>query len=145
MQKAVGFYTNRSFKRKESIKIKTILLTQITCPLCYPSPQQSFKTSKHLCSWAGLSPRNDESAGKIKSKKVMPGNPYVKSILCLVAWVAVKNCKNSLGNWFWAHQSRLGKGKAIIAASRKILTLSYALISNNTFYDNDYISSRLNE
>lgn len=108
-------------------------------------PQQSFKTSKHLCSWAGLSPRNDESAGKIKSKKVMPGNPYVKSILCQVAWVAVKNRKNSLGNWFWSHQARLGKKKAIIAISRKILTLSYALISNNTFYDNDYLSTRLNE
>ena len=108
-------------------------------------PQQSFKTSKHLCSWAGLSPRNDESAGKIKSKKIMPGNPYVKSILCQVAWVAVKNRKTPLGNWFWSHQARLGKKKAIIAISRKILTLSYALISNNTFYDNDYLSTRLNE
>ena len=108
-------------------------------------PQQSFKTSKHLCSWAGLSPRNDESAGKIKSKKIMPGNPYIKSILCQVAWVAVKNRKTPLGNWFWSHQARLGKKKAIIAISRKILTLSYALISNNTFYDNDYLSPRLNE
>lgn len=108
-------------------------------------PQQSFKTSKHLCSWAGLSPRNDESAGKIKSKKIMPGNPYVKSILCQVAWVAVRNRKTSLGNWFWSHQARLGKKKAIIAISRKILTLSYTLISNNTFYDNEYLSPRLNE
>ena len=108
-------------------------------------PQQSFKTSKHLCSWAGLSPRNDESAGKIISKKIMPGNPYVKSILCQVAWVAVKSRKTPLGNWFWSHQARLGKKKAIIAISRKILTLSYALISNNTFYDNDYLTPRLNE
>ena len=108
-------------------------------------PQQSFKTSKHLCSWAGLSPRNDESAGKIKSKKIMPGNPYVKSILCQVAWVAVRNRKTPLGNWFWSHQARLGKKKAIIAVSRKILTLAYALISNNTFYDNEYLSTRLNE
>ncbi len=60
-------------------------------------PQQSFKTSKHLCSWAGLSPRNDESAGKIKYKKILPGNPYVKSILCQVAWVAVRNRKTPLG------------------------------------------------
>ena len=108
-------------------------------------PNKTFKTSKHLCSWAGLSPRNDESAGKIKSKKIMPGNPYVKSILCQVAWVAVKNRKNPLGNWFWSHQAKLGKKKAIIAVSRKILTLSYALISNNTFYDNNYLSARLNE
>ncbi len=82
-------------------------------------PQNSFKSSKHLCSWAGLSPRNDQSAGKIKSKKIMPGNPYVKSILCQVAWVAVKNRKTPLGNWFWSHQARIGKKKAIIAISRK--------------------------
>ena len=75
----------------------------------------------------------------------MPGNPYVKSILCQVAWVAVKNRKNPLGNWFWSHQAKLGKKKTIIAVSRKILTLSYALISNNTFYDNNYLSARLNE
>ena len=108
-------------------------------------PNKSFKTSKHLCSWAGLSPRNDESAGKIKSKKIMPGNPYVKSILCQVAWVAVKNRKTHLGVWFWSHQARIGKKKAIIAISRKILTLAYTLISNNTFFDNDYLYSRLNE
>ena len=108
-------------------------------------PNKTFKTSKHLCSWAGLSQRNDESAGKIKSKMIMPGNPYVKSILCQVAWVAVKKRKNPLGNWFWFHQAKLGKKKAIIAVSRKILTLSYALISNNTFYDNNYLSARLNE
>jgi len=107
-------------------------------------PNKSFKTSKHLCSWAGLSPRNDESAGKIKSKKVMPGNPYVKSILCQVAWVAVKNRKTPLGNWFWSHQSKLGRKKAIIAVSRKILALAYTLISNNTFYDNNYLQTQLN-
>ena len=108
-------------------------------------PNKSFKTSKHLCSWAGLSPRNDQSAGKIKSKKILPGNPYVKSILCQVAWVAVKNRKNPLGNWFWSNQARLGKKKAIIAVSRKILALSYALISNNTFYDINYLQAHLNE
>lgn len=108
-------------------------------------PCKSFRTSKHLCSWAGLVPRNDESAGKIKSKKILPGNPYVKSILCQVAWVAVKNRKSPLGNWFWSHQGKLGKKKAIIAVSRKILTICYALISNNTFYDSNYISRPLNE
>ncbi len=100
---------------------------------------------RRASSWAGLSPRNDESAGKIKSKKIMPGNPYVKSILCQVAWVAVKNRKTHLGVWFWSHQARIGKKKAIIAISRKILTLAYTLISNNTFFDNDYLYSRLNE
>lgn len=59
--------------------------------------QHNFKSSAHLCSWAGLSPRNDQSAGKIKSKKIMHGNPYIKSILCQIAWVAARNRKNPFG------------------------------------------------
>lgn len=108
-------------------------------------PQGSFATSKNLCSWAGLSPRNDESAGKIKSRKILPGNPYVKSILCQCAWAAVRTRKTYFGSWFWSNQARLGKKKAIIAVSRKILSLIYTLISNNTFYDNDFANRRLLE
>ena len=102
-----------------------------------PAPQDNFKTSAHLCSWAGLSPRNDQSAGKIKSKKILPGNPYIKSILCQVSWSAVRNRKNPFGHWFWANQGRLGKKKAIVAVSRKILSIIYYLLANNKFYDND--------
>jgi len=101
-----------------------------------PNPQNHFPTSAHLCSWAGLSPRNDQSAGKIKSKKILPGNPYIKSILCQVSWVAVKSRKTPFGAWFWSNQGRLGKKKAIVAVSRKILSLIYYLISNNILYDN---------
>lgn len=43
------------------------------------SPQDNFKTSAHLCSWAGLSPRNDQSAGKIKSKKVI----LISNLFCV--------------------------------------------------------------
>ena len=106
------------------------------------NPQDHFKTSSHLCSWAGLSPRNDESANKIKSRKILPGNPYIKSILCQVSWVVVKNRKNPFGLWFWSHQSKLGKKKAIIAVSRKILSLIYFLISNNILYDNNIAMSK---
>lgn len=101
------------------------------------TPHESFKTSQQLCSWAGLSPRNDESAGKIKSKKILKGNPYIKSILCQVAWVAVRTRKTAFGQWFWSHQAKLGKKKAIIAVSRKILALIYHLIKTDSFYDPD--------
>ena len=50
------------------------------------APKDSFQTAGHLCSWAGLTPRNDESAGKVKSRKIMPGNQYIKTILCQAAW-----------------------------------------------------------
>ena len=102
-----------------------------------PAPQDNFKTSAHLCSWAGLSPRNDQSAGKIKSKKILPGNPYIKSILCQVSWSAVRTRKTPFRIWFWSNQGRLGKKKAIVAVSRKILSTIYYLLSTGQLYDNE--------
>ena len=106
-----------------------------------PNPQEVFKTSGHLCSWAGLTPRNDQSAGKISSRKIMPGNPYIKSILCQCAWAVVRSRNNPFGKWFWSHQARLGKKKAITAVSRKILQLIYVLLKNDSFYDPDLVNS----
>jgi len=111
-------------------KAALLILAEISA-----SPQDNFSTSERLCSWAGLSPRNDESAGKVKSRKILPGNPYIKSILCQVAWVAASNRKNNFGQWFWSHQGKMGKKKAIVAVSRKILTTIYVLLRDGTFYD----------
>jgi len=98
-------------------------------------PQQYFPTAECLTSWAGLVPRNDESAGKVKSRKILPGNPYVKCILCQVSWVSVRTRKSHYHDWFWCRQGRLGRKKAIVAVSRKILKLIYFLLSTNQLYD----------
>ena len=45
-------------------------------------PQEHFASSEKLCSWSGTVPRNDDSAGKIKTRKTNHGNSYVKAILC---------------------------------------------------------------
>lgn len=99
------------------------------------TPQKQFSSSGKLCSWAGLSPRNDESAGKVKSRKILHGNPYIKSILCQVAWASVRVRKSSFAIWFWSHQGKLGRKKAIIAVARKILALIYKLLKSGEFYD----------
>ena len=98
-------------------------------------PMRSFESAEKLCSWAGLVPRNDQSAGKIYSKKVLPGNKYLKSILCQCAWVAVKQRGNLFHKWYWTHQRKMGEKKAITAVSRKILTVIYKLLSTVSFYD----------
>lgn len=100
-----------------------------------PKPQEHFENSKRIASWAGLSPRNDESAGKVKSRKITKGNPYIKSILCQAAWAAVRVRKSPFAIWFWSHQGKLGKKKAIIAVARKILELSFKLLKSGEFYD----------
>lgn len=98
------------------------------------SPQEFFSSSEKICSWAGVIPRNDETAHKIKSRKILHGNSYVKSILCQAAWAAVKVRNSPYHDWFWTHQSKLGKKKAIIAVARKLLTLIYTLLDAGQMY-----------
>ena len=106
-------------------------------------PQAYFANSAKLCSWAGLSPRNDQSAGKIKSKKIMPGNPYLKSVLCQCARIAVRARKNNFSVWYWSHRAKVGDKKCIIAVSRKMLSTIYYLFANDVFYNTDVALSHL--
>ena len=59
-----------------------------------------FPSSKHICSWTGLSPGNDESAAKRKSCHITKGNPYLKSMLCEIAWVITGKRNTYLVNWY---------------------------------------------
>jgi len=52
-----------------------------------------------------------------------------------VAWAAVRTRKSSFHDWFWTHQGKLGRKKAIIAVARKILVLIYKLLKSGEFYD----------
>ena len=98
------------------------------------APQDHFSSGKKLCHWAGVTPRNDETAGKMKSRKTLHGNPYVKSILCQAAWAAVKVRNSPFHDWFWSHQHKLGQKKAIIAVCRKLLLLIYLLLQTKQYY-----------
>jgi hypothetical protein len=91
-------------------------------------------SAEKLCSWAGLVPHNDESAGIVKSRKILHGNPYVKSILVQCAWAAVKTRNSEFNRWFWARQGRLGRKKSIIAVARKILSCIYTLLQSGELY-----------
>jgi hypothetical protein len=83
-----------------------------------------------------LAPRNDESASKVKSRNILHG-PYIKAILCQVAWAAVRVRHSTFAVWFWSRQSRLGRKKAIIAVARKILTVIYTQLKSGEFYDSN--------
>lgn len=52
-----------------------------------------FANSKRLCCWAGLTPGNNESAGKKKSVRITRAGVYLKPALVQVAHAAVKSDK----------------------------------------------------
>ncbi|HXH83230.1 MAG TPA: IS110 family transposase [Candidatus Tectomicrobia bacterium] len=76
----------------------------------FPSPQ-------HLVSWAGLSPRNDESAGKRRSTRVRPGAPWLKTMLVQCAWCATRAKGSYLRAKFLRIRARRGPRKAILAVA----------------------------
>ena len=92
-----------------------------------------FGSSKRLCCWAGLTPGNNESAGKKKSVRIMRAGVYLKPALVEVAHAAVKSTLSPYyKNKFERISKRRGKKRAIIAIARMILTAIFFIISNNS-------------
>ena len=89
-----------------------------------------FSNSKRLCCWAGLTPGNNESAGKKKSVRITRAGVYLKPALVQVAHAAVKSNKSP---YYKAKYERImkrrGKKRAIIAVARMILTAVYHMLS----------------
>ena len=94
-----------------------------------------FAKAGNIVSWVGLSPKNDMSAGTIKSKKLKKGNNYAKSVLVQCAWATIKVRNTRLSNWYWRNVGRLGKKKAIVAVARKLLRYIYAILSTGEVYN----------
>ena len=89
-----------------------------------------FSNSKRLCCWTGLTPGNNESAGKKKSVRITRAGVYLKPTLVQVAHAAVKSNKSP---YYKAKYERImkrrGKKRAIIAVARMILTAIYHMLS----------------
>lgn len=85
-----------------------------------------FSNSKRLCCWAGLTPGNNESAGKKKSVRITRAGVYLKPALVQVAHAAVKSDKTPYYKIKYERiYKRRGKKRAIIAIARMILTAIY--------------------
>jgi len=85
-----------------------------------------FDSSKRLCCWAGLTPGNNESAGKKKSVRITRAGVYLKPALVQVAHASVKSNKSPYyKNKYNCISKRRGKKRAIIAVARMILTAIY--------------------
>ncbi|MDI6705262.1 MAG: IS110 family transposase [Firmicutes bacterium] len=97
---------------------------------------ESFPSAKHLCSWAGLAPTNNESAGKKKSVRVSKAGCYIKPLLVQCANSVVKSEKHpEIRNRYLRLRKRRGHKKAIIAIARMLLTALYNMLKNNEPYN----------
>lgn len=95
-----------------------------------------FPTAKHLCSWAGLTPTNNESAGKKKSVRISRAGCYLKPLLVQCATAVVKSEKHpEIRNRYLKIKKRRGHKRAIIAIARMLLTAIYMILKKNEPYN----------
>jgi len=94
-----------------------------------------FPSAAHLCSWAGVCPGNNKSAGKRSHGKTTKGNKTLKSILTQCA----KAARNSKGSYFSAQYQRIaarrGKNRATVAVAHSMLIAIYHVLKNEVAFN----------
>lgn len=91
---------------------------------------ERFPSAAHLCSWAGISPGNHQSAGKSKTGRTTKGNKALKTVLVQCA----KSARNQKNSFFSAQYHRIaarrGKNRATIAVAHSMLIAIYHMLKN---------------
>ncbi len=89
---------------------------------------KAFLTASAIVGWAGLKPRNEESAGKIRGRKTLHGNKYLRKMLVQCAWAAsrTKNSKFELRLTYLK--------KRMNANARKLLVIIWNILSKKEHY-----------
>jgi transposase len=89
-----------------------------------------FPTSDHLSSWAGMSPANEGSAGRIKNRRTKDGNRWLRRTLVESARAAAR----TKGSYFLAQYRRIaarrGRNRAAMAVAHSLLVVIYHLLAH---------------
>lgn len=90
-----------------------------------------FRTPHHLCSWAGICPGNNESAGKRRSGRTNKGNALLRTTLVQSA----QSASMSKDTFFAAQYDRLsirrGANRAKVAVAHSMLIAIWHMLSFN--------------
>ena len=105
-----------------------------------------FIDDKHLCSWAGLTPRCNESAKKKKSVRITKAGIYIKPLLvqCALCAIKDKSCPYIKAR-YESLKRRRGHNKAIIAIARLLLTSIYHILLNGEVFDYKRFENLMNK
>ena len=96
---------------------------------------EAFDSADALCSWAGLAPGQNESAGRRKPGGTRKGNKALRRVACECAGAAAKTRDTTLRSKFQSLLQR-GKGykKAVMAIARKVMVYAYYVLKNDLPY-----------
>ncbi|HVX56999.1 MAG TPA: IS110 family transposase [Candidatus Saccharimonadales bacterium] len=98
-------------------------------------PQASaFATADRFCSWLGVCPGSQESAGENHSSRCAKGNVYLRRVLCLAAQAAVRTKNSSFQQRFRRLLPRLGYTKAIWATAHRLAIVIWKILHTGVAY-----------
>jgi transposase len=107
-----------------------------------------FPTAKHLASWAGLCPGNNESAGKRMAGTARKGNRWLRTALVEAALSASRSKDSALAARYRRINRHRGHKKAVIAVAHAILIGVYYMLARQVPYHelgSDYFDHRHTE
>lgn len=112
-----------------------------------------FRTARHLASWAGLCPGNDESAGKRRSGRTRKGSPWLRAGLVDAAHAAART-QTYLAAQYRRLAARRGSKRAAVAVAHSLIVIAYHVLRDQRTYcdlgpnwfdqvDRDHVRRRL--
>jgi transposase len=100
------------------------------------SDMSVFETAKKLCSWAGVTPQNNESAGKKKTTRISRAGAYLKPLLVQIALAVSNSSKHpEIKDKYHTLKKRRGHKKAVIAIARRLLTAVWHILKKQEPYN----------
>jgi transposase len=93
-----------------------------------------FPTSRHLASWAGMCPGNDQSAGKRRSGRTTRGSRWLRAALVQAAWAASRSKGTYLSAQFKRVSARRGAKRAAMAVGHTLLVIAYHVLKRGSSY-----------
>jgi transposase len=94
----------------------------------------AFPSARHLASWAGMCPGNDESAGKRRSGTTRKGSKWLSQTLVECAKSANRSNDTYLAAQYRRLRARRGANKATIAVCHSILTAVWHMLQTGETY-----------
>jgi len=93
-----------------------------------------FPSAAHLCSWAGMCPGHDESAGKRRSGQTRKANRYLRSTLIQAGAAASRKNDSALQARYRRVKRHRGHKKAVVATGHQILEIAYYVMRDGVTY-----------
>lgn len=92
---------------------------------------EQFPSAAHLCSWAGLVPGCNESAGKRKPARLRKGDVFLKTIMVECALAGIRNRKSFWYAKYCKISPRRGGKRATIAVAHAMLVAIFHMLKDN--------------